>query len=177
MPDSEAQRHAIASPNIGNALSLFSDGFWQEVDPIIFPLFASNCFLARETISDLQFYALSTFRHTQVLLRGAREHGAGEILVLLPMIVVMDGYSLWAEPRDMSVRRLHLCERIFMQSHHHKLSSLFLAPVFTNYVRLLRVQDSSSAQRKPLFQRDWLSPTAVARDFRWTESGLLQLLL
>lgn len=41
MPDSEAERHAMASQNIGNALSLF---------------------LRR--VCHLQFYSLGTFRHT-----------------------------------------------------------------------------------------------------------------
>lgn len=45
MPHSEAQRHAMAWQNYGNALPFSSDGFWQEVDPITFPLIAPNFLL------------------------------------------------------------------------------------------------------------------------------------
>lgn len=158
LPIGELQRHAMASQNIGNALFLFLRRVLARSESNHPPTYRiASLSYPEKSFRTFNFTPWALFVTHQVLLRGARGHGAGEVLVLFSIIVLMDGYFLLTGPRDIFVRRLHHCECIFIQSHHHKLPSSSLASVFTYYVRLLRVKDSSSAPRSPLVPRDRLS--------------------
>lgn len=158
LPIGESQRHAMASQNIGNALFLFLRRVLARSESNHLPTYRiALLYYPEKPFRTFNFTPWALLVTHQVLLRGTREHGAGEVLVLFSIIVLMDGYSLLTGPRDIFVRRFHHCECIFMQSHHHKLPSSSLASVFTNYVRLLRVKDSSSALWSPLVPRDRLS--------------------
>lgn len=141
LPVGESQCHAMASQNIGNALSLFLRLVLARSESDHLPTYHRFELLScpEKPSRTFKFTRSALFVTDQVLRRGVREHGAGGVLVLFSIMALTDGYPLLNGPRDIFVRKLHHCERIFMQSHHHKLPSLFLAPVFTNYVRRLRV--------------------------------------
>lgn len=125
---------AMASPGIGNALSLFPKMFWQEVDLIIFPPIASNTFSSEKPSRTYNFTPWDFSSH-QVLLFGAREYAAGEIWVICSMIIVLDGYSLWVGPRHIFVS---------LWTHLHAITLSDAIPFihgfrFTNYVWFRRV--------------------------------------